>query len=62
MDDEFVKFLEIMGGKDIMNIYVEVNMNDYLMMFKNFDVKKFEVLEFDIIRIFVFVIFDVFIS
>lgn len=51
-----------MGGKDIMNIYVEVNMKDYLMMFKNFDVKKFEVLEFDIIRIFVFVIFDVFIS
>lgn len=62
MDDEFKKFLEIMGGKDIMNIYVEVNMKDYLMMFKNFDVKKFEVLEFDIIRIFVFVIFDVFIS
>lgn len=51
-----------MGGKDIMNIYVEVNMKDYLMMFKSFDVKKFEVLEFDIIRIFVFVIFDVFIS
>lgn len=62
MDDEFEKFLEIMGGKDIMNIYVEVNMKDYLMMFKSFDVKKFEVLEFDIIRIFVFVIFDVFIS
>lgn len=62
MDDEFEKFLEIIGGKGIMNLFVEVNMNDYLIMFRNFEVKKFRELEFEIIRISVFVIFDVFIN
>lgn len=62
MDDEFEKFLEIIGGKGIMNLFVEVNMNDYLIMFRNFEVKKFREVEFEIIRISVFVIFDVFIN
>lgn len=40
VDDEFEKFLETMGGKDIMNTYAEVNMKDYLTMLKNFDAKN----------------------
>lgn len=62
VDDEFEKFLETMGGKDIMNTYAEVNMKDYLTMLKNFDAKKFEALESDIIRIFVPVTLDALIS
>lgn len=62
LDDEFEKFLETMGGKDIMNTYAEVNMKDYLTMLKSFDAKKFEALESDIIRIFVPVTLDALIS
>lgn len=62
VDDEFEKFLETMGGKDIMNTYAEVNMKDYLTMLKSFDAKKFEALESDIIRIFVPVTLDALIS
>lgn len=40
VDDEFEKFLETMGGKDIMNTYAEKNMKDYLTMLKNFDAKN----------------------
>lgn len=62
VDDEFEKFLETMGGKDIMNTYAEKNMKDYLTMLKNFDAKKFEASESDIIRIFVPVTLDALIS
>lgn len=62
VDDEFVKFLETMGGKDIMNKYAEANMKDYSTMLKNFDAKKFEASESDIIRIFVPVTLDALIS
>lgn len=34
-----------------MNSFAEVNMNDYLTMLRNFEIKKFEALESDIIRI-----------
>lgn len=39
------------GGKGIMNLFAEVNMNDYLTMLRNSEVQKFRELESDIIRI-----------
>lgn len=39
IEDCLLEFLwMIIGGKGIMNLFVEVNMNDYLMMFRNFEV------------------------
>lgn len=58
VDDEFEKFLETIGGKGIMNSFAEVNMNDYLTMLRDFEVKKFKALESDIIRIYVPVTLD----
>lgn len=51
VDNEFEKFLETIGGKGIMNLYAEVNVKDYLTMLRNFEVKKFQALKSDIIRI-----------
>lgn len=62
VDDEFEKFLETIGGKGIMNSFAEVNMNDYLAMLRNFEVKKFRELESEIIRISVPVTLDALIN
>lgn len=62
VDDEFEKFLETIGGKGIMNSFAEVNMNDYLTMLRNFEVKKFREVESEIIRISVPVTLDALIN
>lgn len=37
VNKEIEKFMEIFGGKDIMKLFVEVDMEDYLNMIRSFE-------------------------
>lgn len=41
MYDEFEKFMEMIGGKGIMKLFVEMDMEEYLIMLRDFEVKKY---------------------
>lgn len=63
MYDEFEKFMEIIGGKGIMKLFVEMDMEEYLNMLRDFEVKKYFWLEFGfIVKIYVLVRFYEFIE
>lgn len=63
MDDEFEKFMEIIGGEGIMKLFVENNMEEYLVMLKEFEEKKNVDLGFGfIVEIYVLSIFYEFIK
>lgn len=40
MNDEFEKFMEIIGGKGVMKLFVEVYLEDYLFMLRSFEIKN----------------------
>lgn len=63
VNDEFEKFMEIIGGKGVMKLFVEVYLEDYLFMLRSFEIKKYDNLEFEFfVRINVLGIFDEFIK
>lgn len=57
VDGEYKKFLEIIGGKGILEVFVKISMEDYLFIFKEFEVKKCEVFD-KVVRIKIFLKFD----
>lgn len=46
VDDEYVKFLDMIGGKGILEVFLKISMEDYLFILKEFEVKKWEVFDF----------------
>lgn len=61
VDKEFEKFFEKIGGSGILKLFVEISMEDYLIMLREFEVKKCEDLKLKV-YIKILLKFDFFIS